>query len=48
MHGFTENYIRVTAKYDPLLVNSSKKVILTNINAKGYVEVTEMAEKMLV
>ena len=28
MHGFTENYIRVTAKYDPMLVNELKSVRL--------------------
>ena len=41
MEGFTENYIRVTAKYDPLLVNEIKTVQLTAINEKGQVEVTE-------
>jgi threonylcarbamoyladenosine tRNA methylthiotransferase MtaB len=41
MQGFTENYIRVTAKYDPLLINSTKKVKLTAINEKGLVEVEE-------
>jgi threonylcarbamoyladenosine tRNA methylthiotransferase MtaB len=41
MHGFTENYIRVAAKYDPLLVNELKTVTLTAINEKGNVEVVE-------
>lgn len=41
MHGFTENYIRVTAKYDPLLINEIKTVTLKNINEKGVVEVME-------
>ena len=41
MQGFTENYIRVTAKYDPLLINSTKKVRLTAVNEKGLVEVEE-------
>jgi len=41
MHGFTENYIRVAAKYDPLLINELKKVVLTSINEKGHVEVME-------
>lgn len=41
MHGFTENYIRVAAKYDPLLVNELKTVTLTSINEKGNVEVVE-------
>jgi threonylcarbamoyladenosine tRNA methylthiotransferase MtaB len=41
MHGFTENYIRVTAKYDPLLINEMKTVTLKEINEKGVVEVME-------
>lgn len=41
MHGFTENYVRVAAKYDPLLVNELKTVQLTRINEKGMVEVEE-------
>lgn len=41
MQGFTENYIRVTAKYDPLLINTTKRVKLSSINEKGLVEVEE-------
>ena len=41
MHGFTENYIRVTAKYDPLLLNELKVVTLDEINDQGTVEVRE-------
>lgn len=41
MHGFTDNYIRVTAQYDPLLINELKRVRLTEINAKGLVEVAD-------
>jgi len=41
MHGFTENYIRVAAKYDPLLINELKVVSLKSINAAGHVEVEE-------
>ncbi len=41
MEGFTENYIRITAKYDPLLVNEIKTVQLLEINANGLVEVCE-------
>ncbi|MBX2966862.1 MAG: tRNA (N(6)-L-threonylcarbamoyladenosine(37)-C(2))-methylthiotransferase MtaB [Cyclobacteriaceae bacterium] len=44
MHGFTENYIRVTAKYDPLLINELKPVQLTGINEKGLMEVEETLE----
>ncbi len=42
MHGFTENYIRVSANYDPLLVNELKKVRLTAINSAGSVDVEEV------
>ncbi|MCS6967963.1 MAG: tRNA (N(6)-L-threonylcarbamoyladenosine(37)-C(2))-methylthiotransferase MtaB [Cytophagales bacterium] len=41
MHGFTENYIRVSAKYDPLLIGEMKTVQMTAINDKGYMEVCE-------
>ncbi|MFD2037403.1 tRNA (N(6)-L-threonylcarbamoyladenosine(37)-C(2))-methylthiotransferase MtaB [Belliella marina] len=41
MHGFTENYIRVSAKYDPILINELKTVTLKEINEKGTVEVSE-------
>jgi threonylcarbamoyladenosine tRNA methylthiotransferase MtaB len=41
MHGFTENYIRVSAKYDPLLLNEMKMVTLNEINSQGTVEVRE-------
>src|SRR5690606_1915507 len=37
MHGFTENYIRVTAPYDPALVNEVQRVKLDVINEKGLV-----------
>jgi len=47
MHGFTENYIRVSAKYDPLLINETKKVILASINQKGTVEVMEAEPELL-
>lgn len=41
MHGFTNNYIRVAVKYDPLLVNELKAVKLVSINSEGLVEVEE-------
>lgn len=43
MQGFTENYVRVTAKYDPLLINETKEVFLVSINESMLVEVTEAA-----
>lgn len=44
MHGFTENYVRVSAKYDPILINETKKVKLSEINELGTVEVLEVEE----
>jgi threonylcarbamoyladenosine tRNA methylthiotransferase MtaB len=44
MHGFTENYVRVAAKYDPILINELKAVTLKSINATGHVEVEETEE----
>jgi threonylcarbamoyladenosine tRNA methylthiotransferase MtaB len=41
MTGFTENYIKVSAKYDPLRVNEIFKVILNEINDEMLVEVEE-------
>ncbi|OEK04261.1 tRNA (N(6)-L-threonylcarbamoyladenosine(37)-C(2))-methylthiotransferase MtaB [Roseivirga misakiensis] len=41
MHGFTENYVRVSAKYDPMLVNELKTLTLADINENGTVSVEE-------
>ncbi len=48
MHGFTENYIRVAAKYDPMLLNELKKVKLTSINGNGNAEVEEVEQEVLI
>ena len=42
MQGFTENYVRIVAKYDPVLINELKNVKLTAINADGLMEVEEV------
>jgi threonylcarbamoyladenosine tRNA methylthiotransferase MtaB len=42
MHGFTNNYIRVTAKYDPILINEIKAVRLTRVSDSGLMEVDEV------
>ncbi len=47
MHGFTGNYIRVTARYDPLVVNEFKKIKLKNISQRGLVEVEEPSPEVL-
>ncbi|GAB3221954.1 tRNA (N(6)-L-threonylcarbamoyladenosine(37)-C(2))-methylthiotransferase MtaB [Spirosoma arcticum] len=41
MQGFTENYVRVVAKYDPLLINEILPVQLTAVNADGLMEVVK-------
>jgi threonylcarbamoyladenosine tRNA methylthiotransferase MtaB len=41
IHGFTENYIRVAAKYDPILINELKQVTLDEILETGNVGVRE-------
>lgn len=47
MHGFTENYIRVSAKYDPILINELKKVKLVNIDERGLMAVEETFPEVL-
>ncbi|MDX1904595.1 MAG: tRNA (N(6)-L-threonylcarbamoyladenosine(37)-C(2))-methylthiotransferase MtaB [Thermonemataceae bacterium] len=42
MEGFTENYVRVVAKYDPLLINEMKTVRMSAINEAMLMEVTEV------
>ena len=44
MHGFTENYIRVTAKYDPVLINELKPIRISKINENMLAEVEEIEE----
>ncbi|PAW94510.1 tRNA (N(6)-L-threonylcarbamoyladenosine(37)-C(2))-methylthiotransferase MtaB [Mucilaginibacter sp. MD40] len=44
MHGFTRNYVKVCAKYDPVLVNEIKTVQLTAISPDGDVEIMESEE----
>jgi threonylcarbamoyladenosine tRNA methylthiotransferase MtaB len=46
MHGFTRNYVKVRTKYDPVLVNELKTILLTKISPEGDVEITE-SEEML-
>lgn len=47
MHGFTENYVRVAARYDPLLINELKHVRLTEILENGTVGVEELESIIL-
>jgi len=47
MHGFTSNYIRVFAKYDPLIVNEIKRVKLISIDENGLVQIEETDKAIL-
>jgi threonylcarbamoyladenosine tRNA methylthiotransferase MtaB len=44
MHGFTKNYVKVKAKYDPVMVNEIKTVKLIEMTPEGEVEVMETEE----
>lgn len=41
MFGFTANYIRTVAKYDPVYVNEIKRVKLDFVNGEGLMEICE-------
>ncbi|MDA0714576.1 MAG: tRNA (N(6)-L-threonylcarbamoyladenosine(37)-C(2))-methylthiotransferase MtaB, partial [Bacteroidetes bacterium] len=42
IHGFTENYIKVTAPFDPELVNSVCPVELERVNSDGIMEIRHL------
>ena len=46
IQGFTENYIRVSAKYDPMLINELKKVRLFDLDDKGNFKFLEIEENL--
>ncbi len=48
MFGFTRNYVKVAAKYDPLMVNETKYVMLTGISPDGVMEVSEINSEILI
>jgi threonylcarbamoyladenosine tRNA methylthiotransferase MtaB len=43
MHGYTENYVRVKAKYDPILVNEIKQVKISSVTSNGVCDVEEVS-----
>lgn len=47
MHGFTPNYVKVKAKYDPVLVNELKWIKLESISPAGDVEISEATEVLV-
>lgn len=44
MHGFSRNYVKVKAPYDPLMVNEIRSVKFDNIAPDGDMEITETPE----
>lgn len=44
MHGFSRNYVKVKAPYDPLLINEIKQIKFENIASDGDMEISEPAE----
>lgn len=44
MHGFSRNYVKVKAPYDPLLINEIKQVKFENIASDGDMDISETAE----
>ena len=44
IHGFTENYVKVKAPWNPTLVNTLQKVTLTEIDTDGLVRFTFVEE----
>ena len=47
IHGFSENYLKVQAKYDPALINEIREVRFTSINGSGTLEVEEINQEVL-
>lgn len=47
MTGFTENYVRVTARFDPLAINEIINVKLTGLSPEGLMEVCAAEEEIL-
>jgi len=47
MHGFTKNYVKVRAKYDPVMVNEIKVVKLVSLTSEGEVEVEETQQVLV-
>ena len=48
IHGFTENYIKVKAPWDPAKVNTLQKIKLTEIDVDGLVRFEEIPEAVAV
>lgn len=47
MHGFSRNYVKVKAAYDPLMINEIRYVRFENIAPDGDMEIIETAENLV-
>ena len=47
IHGFTENYVKVKAPWNPEMVNTLKKVNLTEIDEDGLVRFEMLQEELV-
>jgi len=47
MHGFTRNYVKVSTKFDPILVNELKTIQLVDFDSFGDVSIAESTEEIL-
>lgn len=48
IHGFTENYVKVKAPWDPALVNTLEEIRLTSIDTDGLVRFEPVGQKQTV
>lgn len=47
MHGFSRNYVKVKAPYDPLLVNEIRNIKFEHIASDGDMEISETVENFV-
>ena len=47
MFGFTENYVRVGVKYDPLAINEMKLINITGVDAELIATAEEVTDLMV-
>lgn len=47
MHGFSRNYVKVKAPYDPLMINEMRQVKFENIASDGDMDISEFSETFI-
>jgi len=48
MHGFSKNYVRVSARYDPLMIKELLRVRITGVDEKGIAQAEEVETPALI